>query len=154
LAATSSRAIARSVVDDLAVDDPFRPYFAHLASSADVPVEGFLTGSIDLVARTDGAYWVADYKTNRVSGSSDFATADLVTEMAHHDYPLQALLYLVALQRFLDLRAPGGDVPVLGAAYLFVRGMRPDTPGSGTVWWTPAPAAVRSVDRLLREGGQ
>lgn len=154
LAATSSRAIARSVVDDLAVDDPFRPYFAHLAASADVPVEGFLTGSIDLVARTDGSYWVADYKTNRVSASSDFATADLVTEMTHHDYPLQALLYLVALQRFLDLRVPGGDVPVLGAAYLFVRGMRPDTPGSGTVWWTPAPAAVRSVDRLLREGGQ
>jgi exodeoxyribonuclease V beta subunit len=97
---------------------------------------------------------VADYKTNRVSASSDFATADLVTEMTHHDYPLQALLYLVALQRFLDLRVPGGDVPVLGAAYLFVRGMRPDTPGSGTVWWIPAPAAVRSVDRLLREGGQ
>ena len=72
-----------------------------------------------------------------------------------HDLdPLQALLYLVALQRFLGLRAPGGDVPVLGAAYLFVRGMRPDTPGSGTVWWTPAPAAVRSVDRLLREGGR
>ena len=154
LGATSSGTIARTLLDHLSPDDPFRPYFAHLPSSADVPVEGFLTGSIDLVARTDGAYWVADYKTNRVSASRDFATADLVTEMAHHDYPLQALLYLVALQRFLDLRVPGGDVPVLGAAYLFVRGMRPDQAGSGTVWWTPAPAAVRSVDRLLREGGR
>jgi exodeoxyribonuclease V beta subunit len=154
LAATSSSAIAGSVLDELSVDDPFHGYFARLKSTADVPIEGFLTGSIDLVARTDGAYWVADYKTNRVSGSIDFATADLVTEMAHHDYPLQALLYLVALHRFLDLRAPDQNVPVLGAAYLFVRGMRPDEIGSGTVWWTPSSAAVRAVDRLLREGGR
>ncbi len=154
LAATSSGAIARAVVDELTDDDPFREYFGRLASTPDVPIEGFLTGSIDLVARTGGSYWVADYKTNRVSGSSDFATADLVTEMAHHDYPLQALLYLVALHRFLDLRAPGQALPVLGAAYLFVRGMRPDETGSGTVWWTPSSAAVRAVDRLLREGNR
>ena len=154
LAATSSGAIARAVVDELTDDDPFREYFGRLASTPDVPIEGFLTGSIDLVARTGGSYWVADYKTNRVSGSSDFATADLVTEMAHHDYPLQALLYLVALHRFLDLRAPGQALPVLGAAYLFVRGMRPDETGSGTVWWTPSSSAVRAVDRLLREGNR
>ncbi|MEK9837579.1 MAG: UvrD-helicase domain-containing protein [Ilumatobacter sp.] len=154
LAATSSSAIAGAVLDELSADDPFHGYFERLASTPDVPIEGFLTGSIDLVARTGGSYWVADYKTNRVSGSSDFATADLVTEMAHHDYPLQALLYLVALHRFLDLRAPGQALPVLGAAYLFVRGMRPDETGSGTVWWTPSSAAVRAVDRLLREGNR
>ncbi len=154
LAATSSSAIAGAVLDELSVDDPFHGYFERVATTAAVSVEGFLTGSIDLVARTDGAYWVADYKTNRVSGSIDFATADLVTEMAHHDYPLQALLYLVALRRFLALRAPDQNVPILGAAYLFVRGMRPDETGSGTVWWTPSLAAVGSVDRLLREGGR
>ena len=54
-----------------------------------------LTGSIDLVARVDGSYFIVDYKTNRLSDDAAFTTAELVDEMNHHGYPLQALLYLV-----------------------------------------------------------
>jgi exodeoxyribonuclease V beta subunit len=45
--------------------------------------------------------------------------------MIDHHYPLQALLYGVALHRYLRSRRRAGSPPdvVLGAAYLFVRGM-------------------------------
>ncbi len=48
--------------------------------------------------------------------------------MAHHGYPLQATLYLVALHRYLRWRLRGydPDVHLDGAAYLFLRGMDPD----------------------------
>ena len=51
--------------------------------------------------------------------------------MAAHDYPLQALLYSVALHRYLRWRIADYDptVHLGGVAYLFVRGMvGPDTP--------------------------
>ncbi len=47
-------------------------------------------------------------------------------------YPLQALLYSVALHRYLRWRLPGYDPErhLGGVLYLFVRGMcGPDTPG-------------------------
>jgi exodeoxyribonuclease V beta subunit len=50
--------------------------------------------------------------------------------MIRGDYPLQALLYQVALHRYLRWRVPG-DAPASlgGALYLFLRGMvGADTP--------------------------
>ena len=45
--------------------------------------------------------------------------------MLRAHYPLQALLYLVALHRYLRWRLPGydADAHLAGAGYLFVRGM-------------------------------
>ena len=45
--------------------------------------------------------------------------------MLRHHYALQALLYTVALHRFLRWRLPGydPDTHLAGVAYLFVRGM-------------------------------
>ena len=45
--------------------------------------------------------------------------------MAGSDYPLQAMLYCVALHRFLRWRQPGYDpaMHIGGVLYLFVRGM-------------------------------
>jgi exodeoxyribonuclease V beta subunit len=49
----------------------------------------------------------------------------MTVAMAEHHYPLQALLYGVALHRYLrSRRRPGApSATILGAAYLFVRGM-------------------------------
>lgn len=76
--------------------------------------------------------------------------------MASH-YPLQALLYAVALHRFLAVRQRAYDpaVHLGGAAYLFVRGMGgPDTPviegqPLGVFSWRPSPSLVRDVSDLL-----
>jgi exodeoxyribonuclease V beta subunit len=131
------RAIGRLVVDHLDSSDPLRPWAARLADGAvDLELAGHLTGSIDLVLRlrdADGGqrFVVADYKTNRltprgqVPSPDDYAPGRMVVAMEEHDYPLQALLYTVALHRYLRWRLKPYDPAshLGGAAYLFVRGM-------------------------------
>ena len=78
----------------------------------------------------------------------------------HSDYPLQALLYLVALHRFLRWRQPGYDPErhLGGVLYLFLRGMcGPDTPTedglpAGVFSWDPPGALVAALSDLLHTG--
>jgi exodeoxyribonuclease V beta subunit len=75
-------------------------------------------------------------------------------------YPLQALLYTVALHRYLRWRVaeydPGRDIA--GVLYLFVRGMAgADTPvidGSpcGVFGWRPPASLVEALSDLLDWG--
>ena len=152
-----AREVARSVLAHLPADDRLRSWFEEAAEvGAPVDVAGLLTGSIDLVARTDGAYWLADYKTNLLP-DGDYGPVALAAAMGHHGYPLQATLYLVALHRYLRWRLRGYDPDrhLAGAAYLFLRGMSPDAPVSadgtrpGVVWWRPPTTALVALDRLL-----
>jgi exodeoxyribonuclease V beta subunit len=129
--------IGRLVVDCLPTDHVLIPWAEALAEgSIDVELDGYLTGSIDLVAkvnRRDGStgFVVADYKTNRLTGRGepqrpgDYGPQLLADAMVEHHYPLQALLYAAALHRYLRWKVPttGGTTLVAGAAYLFVRGM-------------------------------
>lgn len=143
-------------------DDPFRSWAARLAVEGyDIDVEGMMTGSIDLVARSlDGRrVWLADYKTNQLGRACPYDQAAMVSAMIHHHYPLQAALYLVALHRYLRWRVPDYDPEeqLVGAAYLFLRGMHPDVsavdgPVPGVVWWRPATAAIDALDRFLATG--
>ena len=81
----------------------------------------------------------------------------LAAAMAGSDYPLQALLYAVALHRFLRWRQPGYDpeVHLGGVLYLFIRGMcGPDTPIEngqryGVFGWQPPVSLVTAVSDLL-----
>ncbi|MDK3258131.1 UvrD-helicase domain-containing protein [Blastococcus capsensis] len=121
-------------------------------------LRGFLTGSIDAVLRLPGpVFAVVDYKTNRL-GTEPLSTwhyrpAAMAEEMQRAHYVLQALLYCVALHRYLRWRLPGYDPerhigPVL---YLFVRGMAGQaTPaGPGVFSWTPPPGLVPELSDLL-----
>ena len=162
LAAHSAADLARVVANGLPADDPMKPWFAAAADGAlDVDLDGMLTGSIDLVARVDGRYLVADYKTNRIGPDATFTIGEMVDEMHRHAYPLQAVLYLVALRRYVRLRH-GTDVDdadvddlIIGAAYLFVRGMDPARPADdtrGVVWWTPPMTVIAALDQLFTVG--
>ena len=78
----------------------------------DTTLRGYLTGSIDEVLRLAGPrYVVVDYKTNKMfTGPVDAAQFDqaaMAAEMMRHHFPLQALLYSVALHRYLRWRQPG-----------------------------------------------
>ncbi len=154
-----ARTIAGVVARHLPAVDPLRAWFDDAARPGAEPVDvaGLLTGSIDLVARTpDGRYWLADYKTNLLP-DGDYRPAALAVAMAHHGYPLQATLYLVALHRYLRWRLRGyrPDEHLAGAAYLFLRGMDPAAGGPdapGIVWWRPPTAAIEELDRLLATG--
>jgi exodeoxyribonuclease V beta subunit len=132
-------------------------------------LRGYLTGSIDAVLRIRSdegrpRHLVVDYKTNWLGGFDgevlklgDYAPARMAEAMMSAHYPLQALLYTVALHRLLRWRQPGYD-PALhlgGVLYLFVRGMAgPDTPRvdgtpCGVFGWRPSPALVIELSELL-----
>jgi exodeoxyribonuclease V beta subunit len=105
-------------------------------SSFDIPLAGLLNGSIDAVIRvtdSDGSprLFITDYKTNRLDSDEittlmdAYAPKELIHAMAHHHYPLQALLYGTAIYRMLRWRQPdlNADEVIAGVAYFFVRGM-------------------------------
>jgi exodeoxyribonuclease V beta subunit len=156
----------------LSFDDPLRGY----ADDLDVPelagrhLRGFLNGSIDAVLRvTDGGaprYLVVDYKTNWLGGAdltaADYTPGAMAAAMREAHYPLQALLYSVALHRYLRWRQPGYDprTHLGGVLYLFLRGMcGPHTPvvdgmTCGAFSWSPPPRLVLDLSRLLAGGGR
>lgn len=144
---------------------PLAAYGAALASPLLAPtLRGYLTGSLDLVFRRRGRYFVADYKTNWLGSGTEALTAwdyrpsALEAEMLRAHYPLQALLYLVALHRYLRWRIPGyrASTHLGGALYLFVRGMvGPSAPRfeggvpCGVFPWRPPAALVCELSDLL-----
>ncbi|PRY39337.1 exodeoxyribonuclease V beta subunit [Geodermatophilus tzadiensis] len=134
-------------------------------------LRGFLTGSLDAVLRVaDGGqprYVVVDHKTNRLADPAvpltawHYRPAALDAAMIAAHYPLQALLYQVALHRFLRWRQPD-YVPAEhlgGVLYLFLRGMCGSALGSAPegdvpgVWsWRPPASVVVELSDLLAEG--
>jgi exodeoxyribonuclease V beta subunit len=149
--------------------DPLRPYAAELAVEAlrGTPLRGYIGGFLDAVLRVrepDGTarYLVVDYKTNWLGGrdsltSWDYRAEALAVAMRAAHYPLQALLYAVAVHRFLRSRQPGYDphVNLGGVLYLFLRGMcGPDTPEvdevpAGVFSWRPPAELVVELSDLL-----
>lgn len=150
--------------------DPVRGYADALegdAGLADQLLTGYLTGSIDLVMRVEvegrTRYLTADYKTNWLGDlaapltAHDYRPAVLDEAMGHSDYPLQALLYVVVLHRYLRWRLPDYDpaAHLGGVLYLYLRGMcGPDTPRvagapCGVFAWQPPVALVEELSELL-----
>jgi exodeoxyribonuclease V beta subunit len=147
----------------LPADDPLAEYADDLAAQplAGQVLRGFLTGSIDSVLRIPGEagtrFVVIDYKTNRL-GPADlrlehYRLPTMVAEMRRTHYPLQALLYCVALHRFLLARLDAYDPArhLGGVGYLFVRGLGGPETGDGTgvfAWHPPADLVVELSDLL------
>jgi exodeoxyribonuclease V beta subunit len=161
-------AVAAALRSHLGADDALADYPARLEDPAlRSTVRGFLTGSIDLVARLSGPrFVVVDYKTNWLGPFDSALTighyepAALAAEMSRAHYPLQALLYSVALHRYLRWRLPAYQPTrhLGGVLYLFLRGMAgADTPlvdGSrcGVFSWQPPGALIASVSDVLDRG--
>ncbi|MFH5821152.1 UvrD-helicase domain-containing protein [Georgenia sp. AZ-5] len=151
----------------LPADDVFAAYADRLAGLGEAQLRGYLTGSIDAVLRRrDGevpGYLVVDYKTNRLGPLEEPLTAwhyrpEAVAEaMMQAHYPLQLLLYLAALHRYLRWRQRGyaPERHLAGGLYLFVRGMcGPGTPAPGgapygVMAWRPPAALVVELSALL-----
>jgi exodeoxyribonuclease V beta subunit len=153
-------AIADLVKQHLPRDDPLRGYPAVLRTLPDAELRGYLAGSLDAVLRVSGPrYVVVDYKTNRIfSGDVDAAQYDraaMAGEMVRDHYPLQALLYSVALHRYLRWRQPdyAPEVHLGGVMYLFVRAMiGADTPaGCGVFDWHPPTQLVIDLSNMLAQ---
>ncbi len=159
---TATRVTVPDIADllrrHLPPDDILTSYADQIAHLDDTPLRGYLTGSIDAVLRTDGPrFYVVDYKTNRL-GQGDLTVAHytrdrMAAEMMRSHYPLQAILYSVALHRYLRWRLPAYNpaTHLGGIRYLFVRGMiGPDTPdGCGVFDWNPPAPLVEELSTLL-----
>ena len=98
----------------LPAGDPLAGYADRLSDpDLRAAVRGYLTGSIDLALRLDGAFYVVDYKTNWLAAPGEpltawhYRPAALAEEMERAHYGLQALLYTVALHRYLRWRLRG-----------------------------------------------
>jgi exodeoxyribonuclease V beta subunit len=129
-------------------------------------LRGYLTGSIDAVLRVGDRFVVVDYKTNRLAPAGEVLRAEhhrpaaLVAAMCRAHYPLQALLYAVALHRYLRWRLPGYDPGrhLGGILYLFLRGMtgpevvHTDGQPDGVFSWVPPPGLVPALSDLLDRG--
>ncbi|MEG2981730.1 MAG: exodeoxyribonuclease V subunit beta, partial [Stenotrophomonas sp.] len=95
-------------------------------------LEGLMTGLIDLTYCHAGKWYVLDYKSNRLPAYDD---ASLQRAMAHSEYDLQALIYTLALHRWLRFRLRGRYDYARdfgGIRYVFCRGLdagRSDSPG-------------------------
>ncbi|TYT26558.1 AAA family ATPase [Luteimonas viscosa] len=113
-------------------------------------LEGLMTGLIDLTYVHDGRWYVLDYKSNRLPG---YGPARLAEAMTHSEYDLQALIYTLALHRWLRFRL--GDAydyarDFGGIRYLFCRGLdagRDDA--QGVQAWRFDPELVDELDALF-----
>ncbi|MDP9378021.1 MAG: UvrD-helicase domain-containing protein [Actinomycetota bacterium] len=158
-------AMAKALRMHLPADDLLAGYADRLSDPGlRHAVRGYLSGSIDLVMRVDGdRFFIVDYKTNWLGVQDQSLTAwhhrpaALSAEMQQRHYFLQALLYTVALHRYLHWRLPGYDAErnFGGVLYLFVRGMTgaetPEVNGTpcGVFAWKPPAALVQALSEVL-----
>jgi exodeoxyribonuclease V beta subunit len=160
--------VAELVEHHLAPEDPLCGYHERLRDPRfDIDLRGYLNGAIDLVLRVpDGLdrdrYLVIDHKTNRlgwpeIPTSWHYRPEGMAVAMQDGHYPLQALIYSVALHRLLRWRLPDYDpsTHLGGVAYLFLRGMtgprvpRVDGQPCGVFAWRPPAALVTDLSELL-----
>ncbi len=116
-------------------------------------LQGFLNGRADLIACIDGQWWVIDWKSNRLGTQADaYTPAAMRADAAKHHYPLQWMIYLVALHRHLSACLGGAYRPkdhLGGAAYCYLRGLRRDDPEAGWLVHRPAVALLKACDDAL-----
>ncbi|MEK7414128.1 MAG: 3'-5' exonuclease, partial [Planctomycetota bacterium] len=124
---------------------------AALALLGNRSVHGFLKGFVDLVVRHDGRWYVIDWKSNRLgTHPSDYTDDRLWEAMAHSHYAVQAVLYLVALHRWLRVSvsdyAPQQHLG--GAWYVFLRGLSANS-SQGVLTLQPRLALIHALDQRI-----
>jgi exodeoxyribonuclease V beta subunit len=121
-------------------------------------LSGLMNGKIDLTYVNDGCIHVLDYKSNLLA---DYGAATLDNAMRASEYDLQALLYVVALHRWLRVRRGAGYDYARdfgGVRYLFCRGLVGggvigDDATRGIVVPRFDAALIEAVDTLLAPAG-
>lgn len=115
-------------------------------------VQGMVRGFVDLVCRHNGRYYLLDWKSNHLGNlPEDYGQEQLARAMAANLYPLQYLLYTVALNRYLESRDPGYryEEHFGGVIYLFLRGINADHPSCGVFQDMPSAPLVHDLTACL-----
>jgi exodeoxyribonuclease V beta subunit len=91
-----------------------------------------------------------DWKSNRLGAQAGaYDSAGMHAAMVQHSYLLQASLYALALHRYLSSRIPdySYEAHFGGAFYVFVRGVSPESPGTGIYHVHPTEAEILALER-------
>ena len=115
-------------------------------------LNGMIKGFIDLMFEFEGKFYVADYKSNHLGDSYDsYHYSAMEQAMTSHDYHLQAILYTLALHRWLKYKLANYDyhTHIGGAYYLFIRGMSQTEPGNGVYFVLPEKPMIEALDDLF-----
>ncbi len=123
-------------------------------------LRGFMNGKIDLVFEHAGRFHVLDYKTNRLGDGRHlgaYAPARLEQAMDAHHYRFQALIYNLAVDRYLRQRLPGyrRERHLGETLYLFVRasGIEPVRAPRAGIWAHRFDdALLEAADRIFAGG--
>jgi exodeoxyribonuclease V beta subunit len=115
-------------------------------------VQGMLLGFIDLVFCHAGKYYLLDWKSNHLGNRpEEYRRENLARDMERKLYPLQYLIYTVALNRYLARRIPDYcyETHFGGVLYLYLRGIDHARPGNGIYFDKPDAALVRDLTACL-----
>lgn len=114
-----------------------------------------LTGSIDLVLRHGGRYYIVDWKSNVIDYDlANFSGEGLRAEMRKHAYGMQYLVYTVALAEYIDDRLGHFDQEDYerlfgGVFYIFLRGVDAAALGQGVFYKRPAFADIQQLREVI-----
>ncbi|MBV5303657.1 MAG: exodeoxyribonuclease V subunit beta [Chlorobium sp.] len=122
------------------------------------PVRGMLMGFMDMVFEEGGYYYLLDWKSNHLGNSvEDYGQSAMTQAMQSNLYPLQYLLYMVALNRYLSLRVKNYRYATHfgGVIYIFLRGVsREHGESRGFFRDLPSEGLIEALtDCLIEEGG-
>ncbi len=120
-------------------------------------LRGYLKGFIDLIFEHQGRFWIIDWKSHHLGyAAENYEHTALSEAMAAHGYHLQALIYTLAVHRYLRVRLPDYNYATHfgGYLYLFVRGVRPDwrseKGAAGVYVDVPDFKLIKAFDQLLQ----
>ncbi|RFO11543.1 exodeoxyribonuclease V subunit beta [Haemophilus influenzae] len=114
-------------------------------------IQGMVRGSIDLVFRHNGKYYLVDYKSNLLGSTlADYNQEALKKEMLHSHYDWQYLIYTLALHRYLQSVVSHYDYArdFGGVFYLFLRGMNGE-PQPGVFYDRPSVELITELDGVF-----
>ncbi len=145
-------------LSDVFAASPALPEYAqNLRRLSPHRMQGFLNGSVDLLAAHDGRYYVFDWKSNWLGPTAaDYAPDKLQLDMQEQDYVLQYHLYLLAVHRHLQTRLLDYDYDrhIGGACYVYLRGIAEpaDAGRTGLYFDRPDRARIEALERWLGQG--
>lgn len=144
--AASPHDLARAVADE-----PTQGLAQRIQSASSDTVRGFLKGYIDLVFSHQERFYILDWKSNYLGPRPESYTEPaLQASMLQHLYPLQYLLYTVALDAFLRRRVSDYqyDSHFGGVFYVYLRGFG-HQPGHAVHHARPLPQTVHRLRQCL-----
>ena len=115
-------------------------------------LKGFMTGSIDLVLKSSGKYYIIDWKSNFLGESLEDYNAEKITEeMKKHCYYLQYMIYLTAFDRYMTKADPAYsyEKDFGGIRYVFLRGVKAQSGDHGIFYDRPEEVLLRRFQKLF-----